>query len=181
MRHWLPTRVLKLLVLPFMLGCQPTGEAPKTSDRPVAGSNAGATSKTMKLGVTTDFHDANGKHLDQKLDIVDATPEVVTSRFKVLDWNHPTTQYGIALSRGELNAPDWKKLSIYEESVDGTQQTVWKAKLQETPPGETSDKVYLFEPLESPDVALKLLLSFLAEDGEYRTTVQWQEQRPTGS
>jgi hypothetical protein len=129
----------------------------------------------MKLGIVTDLHDANGKHLDQKIDIVDATPDVVTARFKALEWNHPTTQYGITLSRGELNAPDRIKLSIYEEFLD-ERQTMWKAKLEETPPGETDDKLYLFEPLESPDVALKMLLSFLAEDGEYRTMVAWQEQ-----
>jgi hypothetical protein len=50
------------------------------------------------------------------------------------------------------------------------------ATLSETSPGEAEERQYLIEPLESTDVGLQLLLSFLSADGMYRSMVEWQEK-----
>ena len=167
------------LVLTLLLGCQPsvtTAPSPSTGNpqNPAEASGTAGATKT-KLAVVTEIYDSNGAHLNQQFDIVEASPSIVTERFRALDFKHPTNRYGIVLSSGSPNSRDRRKLSIIEDLPDGATETVLTARLEETPPGSESDKYYNVDSIESPEVALKLLLSFLAEDGEYRKMVPWVE------
>jgi hypothetical protein len=136
----------------------------------------------MKFAVVMEVYDSSGGSEDKEREIVDATPDVVTERFNRIDWRHPsdwrhpTNRYHLTLTRGDLNSPDRKQLSINEDLPEGSEQTVLIAKLVETPQGGSQQKYYDSPPLESPDIALKLLQSFLAQDGSYRTLVDWQER-----
>jgi hypothetical protein len=129
----------------------------------------------MTVVATTDIYDASGEDSDQKMETADATPENVTRMFNALDWQHPTNTCGIAVSRPAGTSPlDRDKLVIRREYGDRGEPIVLLATLQETPPGASDDEFYKLQPLESPEVGLQLLLSFLAQDGKYRTMVQWQ-------
>lgn len=179
MRQQLSTLILGTLAIPLFPGCQPSAESTSSSASPVAPAaapSATTNAASMKLVIMTEIYDSNGESQDQEIESMDATPDVLTERFRGLDWNHPANRYGIAISGGDINSTDRKKLSIAEELPEGSSQTVLAARLEETPPDASSEKYYTFQPIESPDIALKLLVSFLAQDGAYRTMVDWQEQ-----
>lgn len=167
------------LAVTLLLGCQPSvtkTPTPSTGDQqsPTEGSGTTGAAK-MRLTVTTEIYDAKGAHQDQKIEMVDASPSIVNERFRAIDFKHPTNRYAIGLYGGSPNSSDRRKLSIIEDLPDGATDTVLTARLEETPPGSESEKRYTVNSIESPDVALKLLLSFLAEDGDYRKMVPWVE------
>jgi len=173
MRHF--TAVISAVLF---AGCQPQSATPvpKAESASPAESPSPAPA-AMTLVAMTDVDDASGKSQDQKIETADATPENVTRLFHGLDWEHASNGCGIALTRNAgSSSADRAKLSINLDSPEEGAQRVITASLEEIPPGDSEEKFFEFQPLKSPDVGLQLLLSFLAQDGKYRTMVEWRER-----
>lgn len=178
MRHFGPVIAVSAVLL---AGCQPQAQtAAPVSSSSSTGDPAPAASAPPAVFLTaaTEIRDASGTTQDQKIESADATPENVAKLLNGLDWKHPHNGCGIALTRAPgSSSPDHAKLSISFDAPETGVERVIRARLEETPPGESDEKYYSFQPIESPEFGLQLLLSFLAQDGKYRTMVEWQEIR----
>lgn len=172
MRHCIPIIAVSALLLP---GCQ--AQEPVATPEAVTASPAVSESADIALVAATSVYNANGDFVNQEIETAEATPENVKELFHSLDWQHARNTCGISITRSPGgSSPDRAKLGVSMLFDETSGERELSATLSETSPGEAEERQYLIEPLESTDVGLQLLLSFLSADGMYRSMVEWQEK-----
>ena len=163
-----------LLVSTVVAGCtESTGPSPDLSGEEVSTESDPS---TISLTIFTTVYDENDDTDGTKSKTLpDPTPDVIREQFNALNWEDPLHSNSVVLHRGVVNTPDYIKLSISGTLKPRNPDEQMEVQWSELPAGQTVWKHMGYGPIASKEQAIELLVSFLAQDVEYRTAVEWTE------
>lgn len=154
---------------PVFAGCARSVDDP--SDPAVVHTTVDQLTLTVYLTIYDDSDETEGTKT-QTFD--DPTPEVIREQFQALDWTNPRHSCGMTLSRGVVTSPEVVSLAISgtlgAADLDKSMRAIWSERAN----GSAAWKHHVYQPIDKSELAMDLLLSFLAQDDRYRSLVEWK-------